>query len=183
MKVFVKNEDGGKVLKKEDFDEKALTACTQEKDNLLKCYEFLNGKVHVVQNCGLYAVVMPIFKPIFQGDRDNKLKNVEAALKNMKEKTGKLYERCDVRWRHVGTFNEQVILFDLADLVDHNDQACDLDWSVTSDDESKEEDNKKEPGEDPVLKEYMKIFKRHCGNDDGCSTAPSYFGDVFQKNS
>ena len=170
MKVFVNDE----------LEKEAEKACTQEKDNMFKCYEFLKGKVDVVKMCSLYAVVMPIFVPIPKNDREKRLNEVEAGIKNMREKTGKKYQQCDVRWRHVGMFQEHVVLFDLADLVEYDDQTSDSGWSVTSDDETNEETE-----EDPVLKSYMEIFKRRCRDDDSCPTqtnAVSCFGDVVQKN-
>ena len=180
--VFQALDDSGnlvamKVFVNDELEKEAEKSCTQEKDNMLKCYEFLKGKVDVVKMCSLYAVVMPIFVPIPKNDREKRLNEVEAGIKNMREKAGKKYQQCDVRWRHVGTFQEHVVLFDLADLVEYDD--------VTSDDETNEVDNNEEKEGDPVLKAYMEIFKQRCGNDDSCPTqtnAVSFFGDVVQKN-
>ena len=151
IKVFVdKTDGGGKILKTNEFRDKAKKKCDEEKKALLACYDFLKESVHVIKFCGLYAVVMPIFEPIPKDDRNAKLKDVKEVLLKMKKK-GKKFLPSDVRFRHVGMIQDNLVLFDFANLVPINYD--DEDYSIGSD---------SEPEETDAVKQQMKIFTQRC---------------------
>jgi hypothetical protein len=64
---------------------------------------------------------MPFFKPLSKEERDKYLPvtkgggDIEKCLQNMKNE-GLQYCDEDVRWRHVGLFENKIVLFDLAEL-------------------------------------------------------------------
>lgn len=60
---------------------------------------------------------MPFFRPLSKEERYKYLTNgkIEAALERLGDK-GFQYCKTDVRWRHVGVYDNQIVMFDLADL-------------------------------------------------------------------
>jgi hypothetical protein len=86
----------------------------------------LVSKVSKVKLNGFQCVVMPFFKPVPKSEQGNVMQNVKAAYSNFVKTLNKSMERCmyhdcDVRWRHIGTYEDegsstQYILFDLADM-------------------------------------------------------------------
>jgi len=124
IKLYLSNVDQNeKVLSLSDFQKQAQAATEKEAANLKKMYPFLNGKVRSVKLFGdHYAVVMPKFEPIPNGNRNISWMdtNVKPVLQTFSKKALK-YKDDDVRWRHVGTYtddnkNQYCILYDLAEL-------------------------------------------------------------------
>eukprot|EP00529_Nitzschia_sp_RCC80_P017830 CAMPEP_0113445798 /NCGR_PEP_ID=MMETSP0014_2-20120614/3374_1 /TAXON_ID=2857 /ORGANISM="Nitzschia sp." /LENGTH=817 /DNA_ID=CAMNT_0000336865 /DNA_START=213 /DNA_END=2666 /DNA_ORIENTATION=+ /assembly_acc=CAM_ASM_000159 len=179
IKVFVKNTDEkDKVLEKSAFQSRAEAATEREKQELLGCYPFLEGKIHVIKICGFYALVMPIFEPIPKENREKRLDDVRTLVLNLKRRNKK-YSPSDARWRHAGTFiedsgTEHLVLFDLADLLDYNDTDWDDEYSSS---------NLKAEETDPVERQ-MNIFTQRCSqsSDDSPTDKAGFFADVIDKS-
>ena len=167
-----------KVMNGEDDDE-TETAARQEKENLEKCYAFLEGRVQQIKMCGYHAVVMPMFDPIPNDDRSKRLEDVRTALTNMKDRIGKLYHTWDARWCHVGIFKENgkehLVLLDLADLQDLH-ECSDTDDSDT---ETKSEGSTTKEMMDHVQKLYDS-FTRRCSEHRPTNT-PTFFSEPIPK--
>jgi len=96
-------------------------------DNL---YPSLKNQIRYEKILGYSCVVMPFFTPLKNNverlDSKNKIKLV---LKRFHE--NKLqYLDCDLRWRHIGRYNEEIILYDLADLTSLGDEESNSDEFV-----------------------------------------------------
>lgn len=66
---------------------------------------------------------MPFFSPISSGNHSDCWRDIEEALKLLSIKTSLKFAPCDRRWRHIGqrkmeSGEKQIVLFDLADLVE-----------------------------------------------------------------
>ncbi len=85
---------------------------------LTRTYPILRGKVRKQVISGLHCVVMPYFKPINQAERltPEMEGKVRSALRLL-HRTGKRYHRHDIRWSRVGEYENEVILFGLANLT------------------------------------------------------------------
>jgi Family of unknown function (DUF5898) len=61
------------------------------------------------------CVIMPFFEPIKKEQRELCLPEIKEILNKFKSKKV-AYKECDQLWRHVGSFNNKIYLFDLGDL-------------------------------------------------------------------
>jgi hypothetical protein len=115
LKVYEKATDDNDECKKKTND---------EKERLLLFYPFLKGKVKVVTLFdGLQCIVMPFFKPVAKQDRNSTLEDIKKTLRDCFFTNLWKYSSDDVRWRHVGFYQDaasgdqrQCILYALADL-------------------------------------------------------------------
>ena len=127
--------------------------------------------------CGYHVVVMPMFDPIPKDDRQKRLEDVRTALTNMKDRIGKLYHTCDARWRHAGIFKEdgqeQLVLFDLADLQD-------LDECSDSDSDTETKSKGSTPKEMDLVQELYDSFAQRCSEHSPTNT-PTFFSEPIQK--
>jgi hypothetical protein len=124
LKVYVQCfDDEDKPMKDNEFLAKAKAATKVEKERLDEFYPFLKGEVQVTKLFGMWCVVMPVFRPVEKGDRAHWLPKIANVLQKTFEPMGKKYSDGDVRWRHVGKYNdkegaEHCVLFDLENLED-----------------------------------------------------------------
>jgi hypothetical protein len=96
---------------------KLEAATNLEAECLKQFYTFLVGKVHHLELSGFSCVVMPLFIPVKSGDRHKVLGEMETLLNDVFKPKGLQYDMSDLRWRHVGAYGDNAILYDLADLV------------------------------------------------------------------
>jgi hypothetical protein len=123
IKMFVKSTDEkGALLEPANMNKKAKLATQVEAERLVRFYKncLSTKKVYNVKLSGFHCVVMPLFRPIPKGERNNALPEVKKVLSNVFAKEKLKYRIDDVRWRHIGTYQggteKCYILYDLADL-------------------------------------------------------------------
>jgi len=133
IKMFVNRaieDKNGETLSKEHWIKVAKEKTKTEKENFDNLYPSLNGEVKVEMILGFYCVVMPFFKPLKNKEerlgRENEIKKV---LKLFHDKNLQ-YLDCDLRWRHIGHHNEEIFLYDLADLTSLGDEKSSSDAFV-----------------------------------------------------
>jgi hypothetical protein len=113
IKMYVKRFDGNTYLKKEPFEEKGRLNVTTEVKNFQLIYPKLNVVHEKLNKC--HCVIMPFFDPVPKEERESRIEDIENVLKEFASKNLK-YKNEDVRWRHVGLYEGECILYDLADL-------------------------------------------------------------------
>jgi Family of unknown function (DUF5898) len=127
IKVFV--NAGNEILDTKAFKECADMATAEEVTKFCLLYhDVLKDKVKVVNLFGTPCVVMPFFEPVEKKKREVCLERIQVVLTDRFLQNKVQYHADDVRWRHVGVYHddrdvEHIILYDLADLVDVQDEA------------------------------------------------------------
>ena len=113
MYVCRYNQETNEWLKKDVFRKQAEKAVQGEVDNYHTIYPELEDSVWKEELNGFHCVILPAFKPIPKEDRVK----VASQIKDVLEKVKPLsFKESDRAWRHVGTLDGKVYLFDLADL-------------------------------------------------------------------
>jgi hypothetical protein len=111
IKMYIRKFEDNVPLRDKRFE-----AVAREVSNYHKIYPTLKRYVWATKLNGFHCVVLPYFKPVDFENRQESLESIEVVL-NSKFKDAKLcFAESDMRWRHVGTFQDNVYLFDLADL-------------------------------------------------------------------
>ena len=126
IKMYLKQtkDNKGKVDNTVEQNKKAKAACQLEVKNAKLIFGPNCGYFHKVLN-SRHCVVMPFFHPISKEERNACLDKVEKVLAEFAKKKRK-FALQDRRWRHVGqrkclgTSENKIVLFDLADLVQIN---------------------------------------------------------------
>jgi hypothetical protein len=133
IKMFVNQTimgENGERLMKNGWKKVAKGKTIIEKENLENLYPSLKGEVRVEKILGFHCVVMPFFPPLKNNDErldsENEIKQV---LKRFHEKKLQ-YLDCDLRWRHIGRYKDEIILYDLADLISLGDDESNSDTFV-----------------------------------------------------
>ena len=132
IKIYVKQckDSNGKALTNENSRKEGKNVCLKEIERLIQAYPFLEEKVSFQLVNNLPSIIMPYFQPLTDIERkDEKVKNeIRACLRKFCEKgTNKklMYAEADLHWRHIGryqdTAGEELVMFDLADLVEVED--------------------------------------------------------------
>jgi RIO-like serine/threonine protein kinase len=120
IKMFINQEiqdENGDTLSKDDWMKVAKKNTKTEKENFHNLYPSLRDEVKVEMILGFYCVVMPFFTPLKNNkERHGSENEIKQVLKRFHEKKLQ-YLDCDLRWRHIGHYNEEIILYDLADLT------------------------------------------------------------------
>jgi hypothetical protein len=113
IKMYVKRFDGNTYLTKEEFEENGRKSVTTEVENFNLIYPNLNVVCEKLNKH--HCVVMPFFDPVPKDERESRIEEIEDVLKVFASKKRK-YKDEDVRWRHVGLYEGNCILSDLAEL-------------------------------------------------------------------
>ena len=118
IKMYVKQYDEAKKkwLEKKVFDEAANEAVAAEVANFHKIYPELAENVWQEKLNGFQCVIMPVFEPVEKEERKVYAQKVKKVLEKIFKEELFMYRDCDRAWRHVGKLNDEVYLFDLADL-------------------------------------------------------------------
>jgi hypothetical protein len=66
------------------------------------------------------CIIMPFFKPIKNDERNSVIHEIKKRLNELFVTKKKSFQPTDQSWRHIGTFNNKIYLFDLADLTEHD---------------------------------------------------------------
>lgn len=93
----------------------AKTKAEQEVEAYKQIFCVLDGYVWIQTLNGFDCVVMPFFEPIGKILRQNALGEIKDQFKKF-ESAKMVFKDCDQVWRHVGSFNDEIYLFDLGDL-------------------------------------------------------------------
>ena len=125
VKFWVKVcDDNNETLTGQKIMEESKKSSIREVENYKAIYDDLffktnETKVGYFLLNHRYSVILPYFVPIGKDERQESLASVEKVLHERFYKNGKSYQfrECDQRWRHVGKYNGEIVLFDLADLV------------------------------------------------------------------
>jgi hypothetical protein len=117
IKMYIARYDDGKkkYLDAAKFRSNAIMSVNKEVANYRTIYPELRNVVYRRTLNNLQCVIMPVFLPIQTERRLACLPKVGDVLGKFREKRLS-YNRSDRAWRHVGTLDEQVYLFDLAEL-------------------------------------------------------------------
>lgn len=131
IKMFVNRmieDEDGETLTKDDWMKVAEKKTRTEKENFDNLYPSLKDEVKLEMILGFYCVVMPFFTPLKTNAEQQESKNkIKQVLKRFHEKKLQ-YLDCDLRWCHIGRYNEEIILYDLADLTLLGDEESN--WDV-----------------------------------------------------
>ena len=106
---------------KEKAKKQGEDACKREMENLRAMYDMTEKEVYCIELMGFPCVIMPLFLPLKAVERRHKLDDIENCLLKLHERKLK-YLDCDLRWRHIGKWNDKIIMFDLADLESEENQ-------------------------------------------------------------
>ena len=119
------------------IEEESTVATEKDIKNYSQLYLEFNSFGGTLRLNARWCVILPFFKthsrvpPKKEGDpkRDEAtLQKVASELQDRfyfdKEKVSYQYRECDWRWRHVGERKGEIVLFDLADLVEK--RGCEL---------------------------------------------------------
>jgi hypothetical protein len=117
IKMYVqKYVDGGKQISKIDFT--SATKGSVERQGALSYHELypeLRNFISTKVLNGYHCVILPYFSPIPKEEWLNSIESINDILKKFKGGHCQFVES-DMLWQHLGKFNGQVYLFDLADL-------------------------------------------------------------------
>jgi hypothetical protein len=133
IKMFVNRaieDKNGETFSKEHWIKVAEEKTKTEKDNFDNLYPFLRGEVKVEMILGFYCVVMPFFRPLKnKAERQGRENEIKQVLKRFHDNNLQ-YLDCDLCWRHIGYHNEEIVLYDLADLTSVGDEISSSDVFV-----------------------------------------------------
>jgi hypothetical protein len=122
IKMYVNRFQDKNLLPSWKFNQEAKKSTkADEAVALPKIDPVLKGKVHsAVVNSFFHCVIMPHFHPITTkkescGSHVHEM--IKEALDHLVHGTKKMYHLDDISWRHVGLYENQVILFDLGNLA------------------------------------------------------------------
>jgi hypothetical protein len=121
VKMYIRryDEDRKEVIRRADFLRQAKAAVEREVQNYHEIYQDLRDHVfwRLLDN-DLYCVIHPFFEPLSDGERSNPeaMNEIKSLLETKFAPNNYKFAEEDRRWRHVGKLNEQLYLFDLADL-------------------------------------------------------------------
>jgi len=121
IKMFIKqtrkeNQGVEKKLNMKEFKQEAKKKMKLESDNLKKLYPVLKDMVKERTILGFHCVVMPFFSPLKQEERMRNKEKIKKVLERF-HGANLQYAEGDLRWRHIGWYKEEIILYDLADLM------------------------------------------------------------------
>lgn len=121
IKMFIKQtrkEKKGVEIKLDmkAFKQEAKKKMKLESDNLKKLYPVLKEMVKERTILGFHCVVMPFFSPLKQEERMRNKEKIKKVLERF-HGANLEYAEGDLRWRHIGWYKEEIILYDLADLM------------------------------------------------------------------
>jgi hypothetical protein len=123
VKIYLQSHDeNGKLKDSAQFKSDSKMFVKNEKKNYQKIYgDVLCKYVHVRKLNRYHCVILPFFEPISTVDRSNitVLNSIKKQLQRFVDHK-MAFRDCDQKWRHIGRFNNEIYLFDLADL-----QQCD----------------------------------------------------------
>jgi hypothetical protein len=124
VKMYVKLRGDDKfVLEKKEFDRNGKAAVSKEVQEYKVLYgDYLKGFVWKETLNGLQCVIRPYFKRIETDQRKNPeiLEEIREIL-HMFAKCNLQFPPDDEMWRHIGTFQDKLYLFDIADLLADDD--------------------------------------------------------------
>jgi Family of unknown function (DUF5898) len=104
------------------FQQRSKEKVEREVKAYKKIYDSeLDGYVWMQTLNNLDCVVMPFFRPIPKHNQHQVLSEVQERLKQF-QKVKMVFTDCDQLWRHVGSFNNKIFLFDLGDLQTIDDE-------------------------------------------------------------
>jgi len=118
VKMYVKRRgDDKRLLESDDFDKVAKAAVERE----VQAYQQIYGaklEKYVWQQTlnGLHCVILPYFEHPDSSSRIELVPQIRKILNDNFVKREKIFFESDQSWRHVGWFNNDLYLFDLADL-------------------------------------------------------------------
>jgi hypothetical protein len=126
IKMYVrKYVDGGKQLNDRKFKADATESVRREVKMYHVIYPELKDYIWEQELNGVCCVILPYFTPIPKEERETTLESVKGILNHKFRRERYRFDDSDMQWRHVGTFNGTVYLFDLGDLV--KDDSCTFD--------------------------------------------------------
>jgi hypothetical protein len=124
LKYWIKvyDESNKKMFESTEIEHESNSSTTREVAYYKKIYGDFASFVGRKKLNSRWCVILPFFKPIPKNRRNKEtLEKIEKVLheKFYKQEESKSYQfkDCDWRWRHVGERDNQIVLFDLADLV------------------------------------------------------------------
>jgi hypothetical protein len=120
--IKVSDESDNTVLNSQEIEDKSNNSTTIEVANYKMIYGDFASLVGRKKLNSRWCVILPFFKPIPNNRRNEEtLKKIEKVLheKFYKQEESKSYQfkDWDWSWRHVGERDNQIVLFDLADLL------------------------------------------------------------------
>jgi hypothetical protein len=113
IKMYVKRFEGKKYLEKRVFEKNASRSVKTEVTNFNLIYPELDVVYRMLNKH--HCVVMPFFDPVPKDERESRIEEIQNVLEVFASKNLK-YKDEDVRWRHVGLYEGNCILYDLAEL-------------------------------------------------------------------
>jgi hypothetical protein len=114
IKMYIRKFEDNVPLSDKKFVKNASASVAREVSNYHKIYPELKPYVWQTKLNMFHCVILPYFIPV--ENRKESLEGIADVL-NSKFKDAKLcFAESDMRWRHVGMFQDNVYLFDLADL-------------------------------------------------------------------
>ncbi|KAL3903115.1 MAG: hypothetical protein SGARI_005524, partial [Bacillariaceae sp.] len=118
IKMYVRKHDGNSPLTDKEFRQAGYDSVTREADQYQKIYPGLESNVWATNLNNFHRLILPYFRPIPKEERRSEevLNGIRKALKSF-ETHNLCFAEEDVLWRHVGTYEETIYLFDLANLV------------------------------------------------------------------
>ena len=99
-----------------EFKSEAKAAVDREVIAYHQLYPELRNFIWTQVLNGYHCVILPYFSPIPKEERLNSIKSIKDILKTRFEPGNYRFDESDMRWRHVGKFDGQVYLYDLAEL-------------------------------------------------------------------
>ena len=132
VKMYVKRRgDNKQQLTKKEFEKSAKEAVKREVKEYETIYgDELKGYVWHQTLDGMHCVVHPYFKHPNKDDRLGLRSKIIERLRDCFAKHDKYYVEDDQSWRHIGMFQGELYLFDLADL--ETDSECDANTKILS---------------------------------------------------
>ena len=124
IKMYVrKYVDGGKPLSDTEYKTNARESVRREVETYHTLYPELKDYVWEQELNGVCCVILPYFMPIPKEERETTVDSVRDILNQKFRPERYRFDDSDMQWRHVGTFDGTVYLFDLADLKKEGDSS------------------------------------------------------------
>ena len=122
LKIYVQEYDGN--VRIDDFDEIGRKFIHNEFSQYRKIYPSLSDYVWTEKLADRHCLVLPYFSDICEKDRkrDDVLEEISKCYDEHFVKNGCFYYKSDVKWRHVGRWDEKIFLFDLGSLATKTDE-------------------------------------------------------------
>jgi len=124
IKMYVRKYiDGGKPLTYAEYKINAEESVHREVETFHIIYPELKEYVWEQKLNGFHCVILPYFTPIPKNERETVVKLVRNLLHEKFRPENYRFDDSDIQWRHVGKFNGNVYLFDLANLEKQGDSS------------------------------------------------------------